>query len=253
MSQQVNTSRENTSSIHDMWTKIETAIETTSEHMRRITENQIMSNAPSPIKKTYFENLYRSIAAAAETRATEVENQRKMADLKRRELDLQERSIQLGESLLAEEEKEEGKLSDDGEVDLAREQPTDREVSICGEENKSRWLLLMETGLVVEAHHLSNAECGTEFACLHNRDTHDFTNDEKFERFILKKTKATVPYRWDLLDETGTQVIDHIIEDEDQGPSKEWGPYGWYRHPSPSDVIKAGNGKTVYLSSILNN
>ena len=57
---------------------------------------------------------------------------------------------------------------------------------------------------MVEAHHLSNAECGTEFACLHNRDTHDFTNDEKFERFILKKTKATVPYRWDLLDETGT-------------------------------------------------
>ena len=98
-----------------------------------------------------------------------------MADLKRRELDQKERSIQLGESLLAEEEKEEGKLSDDGEVDLAREQPTDREVSICGEENKSRWLLLMETGLVVEAHHLCNAECGTEFACLHNRDTQDFT------------------------------------------------------------------------------
>ena len=125
-----------------------------------------MSNAPSPIKKAYFENLYRSIAAATETRATEAENQRKMADLKRRELDLQERSIQLGESLLAEEEKEEGKLSDDGEVDSAREQPTDREVSICGEENKSRWLLLMETGLVVEAHHLCNAECGAELlAC----------------------------------------------------------------------------------------
>ena len=157
VSQQVNTSRENTSSIHDMWTKIETAIKTTSEHMRRITENQIMSNAPSPIKKAYFENLYQSITAVAETHATETENQRKMADLKRRELDLKERSIQLGESLLAEEEKEEGKRSDDVEVDLVRDQPTEREVSICGDENKSRWLLLMETGLVVEAHHLCNA------------------------------------------------------------------------------------------------
>ena len=75
--------------------------------MRRITKNQITSNAPSPIKKAYFENLYRSITAMTETHATKAENQRKMADLKRRELDLKERSIQLREALLAEEEKEE--------------------------------------------------------------------------------------------------------------------------------------------------
>jgi hypothetical protein len=109
--------------------RIESAIETTSEHMSRITENQFMSNAPLPIKKAYFENLYQSITAAAETHATEVENQRKMADLKRRQLDLKERSIQLREALLAEEEKEEGKRSDDVEVDLVRDQPTEREVS----------------------------------------------------------------------------------------------------------------------------
>ncbi len=81
-----------------MWNEIESAIKTASEHMRRITKNQIMSNAPSPIKKAYFENLYRSITAAAETHATKAENQRKMADLKRRELDLKERSIQLGKA-----------------------------------------------------------------------------------------------------------------------------------------------------------
>jgi hypothetical protein len=49
-----------------------------------------------------------------------------------------------------------------------------------------------------------------------------------------------------------TKVIDHIVEDEDQGPSKEWGQYGWYRHPTPSDVIKAGNVKTVHLSPVEN-
>ena len=106
---------------------------------------------------------------------------------------------------------------------------------------------------MVEARHLCSAERGAEFACMHNCDSKDFMNMENFERFILKKTKTTVPGRWDLLDETGTKVIKHILDHEDQGPSKEWGPYGWYRHPSPSDVIKAGNGKTVYSSSILNN
>ena len=88
---------------------------------------------------------------------------------------------------------------------------------IRGDENKSKWLQLMETGLAVEGHHLCSAERGAEFACLHNCDSHDFMNVDKFERFILKKTNSTAPYCWDLLDEMGTKVIDHIVEDDDQG------------------------------------
>ena len=87
---------------------------------------------------------------------------------------------------------------------------------------KSKWLQLLEAGLVVVVHHLCSAEHGAEFACMHNPDSQDFMNTDKFERFILKKTKATEPYQWDLLDETTTKVIDHIVEDEDRGPSKEW-------------------------------
>jgi hypothetical protein len=97
---------------------------------------------------------------------------------------------------------EEYKISDDMEVDVSKEKSTEKEVCIRGEENKSKWLQLMETGLVVEAHHLCSAEHCAEFACLHNCDSHNFMNVDKFERFILKKTKATVPYGWDLLDET---------------------------------------------------
>ena len=104
--------------------------------------------------------------------------------------------------------------------------------------------------LGVVAHHLCSAERSEEFACMHNRDSQDFMNTDKFERFILKKTKATEPYQWDLLDETATKVIDHIVEDKDQGPSKEWCQYGWYRHPTLSDVIKAENGETVYVTSL---
>jgi hypothetical protein len=84
VSQQVNTTRDNTSSIQEMWSKIESAIESTSEHMRKITENQVMSNAPSPTKEAYFDSLYRSIATEAATRATEAENHKKLADLKKK-------------------------------------------------------------------------------------------------------------------------------------------------------------------------
>ena len=98
----------------------------------------------------------------------------------------------------------EDKSKDFQENDFGRDESTKKEVCIQGEESKSKWLQLMETGLVVQAHHLCSAEHGAEFACLHNCDNQDFMNVDKFERFILKKTKATVPYCWDLLDETGT-------------------------------------------------
>jgi hypothetical protein len=85
---------------------------------------------------------------------------------------------------------EEYKISDDMEVDVSKEKSTEKEVCIRGEENKSKWLQLMETGLVVEAHHLCSAEHRAEFACLHNRDSHNFMNVDKFERFILKKNQS---------------------------------------------------------------
>ena len=59
--------------------------------------------------------------------------------------------------------------------------------------------------------------------------------------------KATNPVKWDLLDKTGITLVEHIVEDKDQGPKKEWGPFGWYRHPLSSDITKADYGKTVYL------
>jgi len=84
----------------------------------------------------------------------------------------------------------------------------------------------------------------------HNRDSSDFMNKDKFLQYILRKTKSTEPYEWDLLDETGSNIIEHVVEDEDQGSStsKEWGPYGWYRHPTTEDISKASEGKTVWLS-----
>jgi hypothetical protein len=77
-------------------------------------------------------------------------------------------------------------------------------------------------------------------------------NQDKFQRFVLRKTESSDPYEWDWLDETGRIIVEHIVEDKDQGPSKQWGPYGWYQHLLPSDIAKAvsnaAEGKTVYLS-----
>jgi hypothetical protein len=70
---------------------------------------------------------------------------------------------------------------------------------------------------MVEPHLLRNAEKGAEFACVHNCNSTDFMNQDKFERYILKK-KSEEPYEWDLLDETGNRVLEYIIEDKDQGP-----------------------------------
>ena len=74
-------------------------------------------------------------------------------------------------------------------------------------------------------------------------------NAAKFDRLIFHKTKAVEPFFWDLLDEMGLVVYDHIIKGMNQGPTKEWGPIGW------SDIAK-GNGGTVvclYFSVFLFN
>jgi hypothetical protein len=100
----------------------------------------------------------------------------------------------------------------------------------------------------VEAADLAASSKGSVFACVHNRDNNDFMNLDKFERFILKRTNNMNPPHWDLLDETASQVIDHIVEEEDQGPSKQWGPYGWYHHPTEEQIKKSCDGKTIQLS-----
>ncbi len=94
----------------------------------------------------------------------------------------------------------------------------------------------------MEPHHLCSAETGAEFACVHNHDSSDFMNKDKFLWDILRQTNSMEPYEWDLLDETGSNIIEHVVEDEDQGPSKEWGEYGWYRPPTKEDISQAVKG-----------
>ena len=52
-------------------------------------------------------------------------------------------------------------------------------------------------------------------------------NNDKFEHFIPKRANSVDPLQWDLLHKMGTRVVDHIVEDDDQGPSKEQRCYEW--------------------------
>ena len=109
--------------------------------------------------------------------------------------------------------------------------------------NTSHWVELVCNGEVNVADLLKSCY-GNEFACLHNRDSTDFMNESRFERFILKQNSNDVPLSWVVLDETGRQVVEQIVEDEDQGPLKDWGQYGWYQSPSCEQIESALQGKT---------
>jgi hypothetical protein len=176
----------NSLSLQDMWLKIESAIKVTGKHMKANVENQIMANAPSPIRKAYFDNLYRSIAAEAKAHAVESENCKKTAELKMKDLESKERSVTLRESLLnaeIEHEKSDSKERDDNQVECLKS-PTVADSQSDLNHNQSRWIHLLGSGLGLEPHHLSNAEEGAEFACVHTCDSSDFMNQEKFQWYI---------------------------------------------------------------------
>ena len=80
---------------------------------------------------------------------------------------------------------------------------------------------------------------------IHNRDSSDFMKKEKFLQYVLRKTKLVEPYEWDFLDETGSNIIEHVVENKDQGPGKECGEYGWNRHQPKEDISQASEEKIV--------
>jgi hypothetical protein len=109
----------------------------------------------------------------------------------------------------------------------------------------SCWLQPVQKTKVV-AKDLVNSVRGGEFACVYNRDSSEFMNKSKFERLILQHTNNDVPVSWDLLDKTRSCVVAQVVEDEDQGPSKEWGPHGWNCNSSKEQIELESNGKTEF-------
>jgi hypothetical protein len=209
------------------------------EHMRSIAHqqatmanHQVMMSAPLEIREKYFGEIYTAIQL-------ETANRRMQEEVRQLELLAKKKEL---EEVIGKSNTDEQKECLDENEGTGDTNESDIEDSI---NNQSRWVQLAMGRKEVQASELLNCSRGTEFACVHNRDSQDFMNESKFQRFILKRTNSKNPPRWDLLHETATVVIDHIVEDEDQGPSKEWGPYGWYRHPTEGHIKQACIGKTV--------
>ena len=98
-----------------------------------------------------------------------------------RELELKEQSVKLRQALQKVVADDEGNTAEAEEVECINSP-----VLLLGlpdtnlHHNQSKWIQLLGTGLVVEPHHLHDAEQGDEFACVHNRDSAaDFMNQEK--------------------------------------------------------------------------
>jgi hypothetical protein len=191
--------------------------------------HQVMMAAPLEIREKYFAEVYATIQMESTNRRMQEEV---------RQLELMARKKQL------EDELKKADVNDAEEQDDNAGMGCNNEAENTDNNNQSLWVQIASRMNNVQASDLLNCSKGTVFACLHNRDSHDFMNESKFVRYILKRTNDIDPPRWDLLHETGAVVVDHIVEDEDQGPSKEWGVYGWYRPPTEDSIREASIGKT---------
>ena len=218
------------------------------EHMSSIAHqqaamanHQVMMSAPTVIRESYFGDIYATIQLKTANRRMQEEV--RQLELAAKKKELEDQLSRKNNNADSDDEPVHDKTRTDDGSD--KEDDPDDSYNI---QNQSPWVKLALSREEVNASDLANCQNGTEFACLHNRDSHDFMNESKFHRFILKRTNSNEPPRWDLLHETAAVVVDHIVEDEDQGPSKEWGPYGWYCHPTKQQIEAACIGKSVRKS-----
>jgi len=79
------------------------------------------------------------------------------------------------------------------------------------------------------------------FACEYNPNITNITIGWK--RCILRKVTKSL---WEILDKSGTELLEEVENDEDNGPIAEWGL--WYRNPSEKSIDEA---KKVVVSNVV--
>ena len=159
--------------------------------------HQIMMQAPYELRQKYFDEVYAQSILAATSSCMEEET---------RQVELCARKASLKNKIM------ECHLETEGEDSISCEESLSMLHNTSQLHNTSCWVELACNGEVNSADLLKSCY-GNEFACLHNRDSIDFMNESN------SRDSFSVPFSWDLLDETGRQ----IVKDEDQGPSKRVG------------------------------
>jgi len=183
-----------------LWGTLEKSLLETNNQMRVIVKqqalmanHQVMMQAPDELRQKYFDEIYAlNILVASnncleeETRQVELCARKAIADKK-----LAECNVLMEGS----DGEDNGEENESVSVSKVLKDPEVYLTLLC---NTPHWVELACKGEIC-ADDLVNSLRGNEFACLHNRDSMDFMNEAKFERFILKRTNDTVPFSWDLL------------------------------------------------------
>ena len=92
--------------------------------------------------------------------------------------------------------------------------------------------LISSYGEPLTTTHLIQAGIRDVFACEYNPNITNITIGWK--RCILRKVTKSF---WEILDESGTELLEEVENDEDNGPIAEWGL--WYRNPSEKSIDEA--------------
>ena len=225
-----------------LWGTLEKSLLKAINQMRMIAKqhalmanHQIMMQAPVELQQKYFDEVYASSILAATN--SHLEEKTRQVESRARKVTLEKKIVEFH-------------LEIEGGDSISCEESVSMLHNTSQTHNISHWVELACNG-EVNAADLVKSCYGNEFACLHNRDSTDFMNESKFERFILKCTNNDVPFSWDLLDETGRHIVMEKVEDKEQGLSKEWGQFGWYRFPSNEQIESAMQGRHIGMAMML--
>ena len=87
---------------------------------------------------------------------------------------MKERLHKLQEAMLHVTDSQQSNIQKSTQVESPINTAFDTTISPCAQ--------LLESGLVVEAHHLKNADKGAKFECVQNHDSNDFMNNKNSKR-----------------------------------------------------------------------
>ena len=94
----------------------------------------------------------------------------------------------------------------------------------------SLWLQLISTMKKFDHKDLQNASICEMYPA---EDCED-PSDNTWRRIVLRKSKK---HKWEILDESGTELLEEVTADDDNGPIAEWNMY--YRRPTISSIAEA--------------
>ena len=130
--------------------------------------HQVMMSPPLEVREKYFAEVYMTIQIETANRRMQEEVHQLQLLVKKKQL----------EEVISKSNTNERDDSLDGNEGTGDTNELDIKESM---NNQSHWVQLALGRKEAQASELLNCSIGTEFTCLHNRDSHDFVNESKFK------------------------------------------------------------------------